>query len=46
MLLSKCGVWESNKLSFIKNQEASALSNHLELKSLLSKFRWYFDLKI
>ena len=32
MLLSKCGVYDSKKLKFIKEQEASGLLSCLEIK--------------
>ena len=32
MLLSKCGVYDSEKLKFIKEQEASGLLSRLEIK--------------
>ena len=37
MLLSKCEVWNSKKLKFIKEQEASELLSSLEIKTPLSK---------
>ena len=37
MLLSKCAVCDSKKPKFIKEQEASGLSNRLEIKTPLNK---------
>ena len=37
MLLSKCGMWDSKKSNFIKDQEASGLLNSLGIKTHLSK---------
>ena len=37
MLLSKCAVWDSKKLKFIKQQEASGLLSSLGIKTHLSK---------
>ena len=36
MLLSKCVVCDSKKSKFIKEQEASGLSNRLEIKTPLN----------
>ena len=37
MLLSNCAVYDSKKLKFIKEQEASGLLTSLGIKSSLSK---------
>ena len=37
MLLSKCGVYDSKKLKFIKEKEASGLSSSLGIKTILSE---------
>ena len=39
MLSSKCAVYDSKKLKFVKQQEASRLLGSLEIKSSLSKTR-------
>ena len=37
MLLSKCAMFNSEKLKFVKEQEASRLLNNLEIKTPLNK---------
>ena len=37
MFLSKCQVWDSKKLNFIKEQEASELLSSLGIKTPLNK---------
>ena len=37
MILSKCAIYGSKKLRFIKNQEAKELLSNLGVKTLLSK---------
>ena len=37
MLLWKCEVWDSKKLKFIKEQEASGLLSNLGIKAPLNK---------
>ena len=37
MLLSKCGVYDSKKLKFIKEQKASGLLSRLEIKKPSAK---------
>ena len=37
MLLWKCEVWDSKKLKFIKEQEASGLLSNLGIKTPLNK---------
>ena len=37
MVLSKCAIWGSKKLRFIKNQEAKGLLSNLGVRSRLSK---------
>ena len=37
MLLSKCAMCNSEKLKFVKEQEASRLLNSLEIKTPLNK---------
>ena len=37
MVLSKCAIWGSKKLRFIKNQEAKGLLSNLGVRSPLSK---------
>ena len=37
MMLSKCSVWGSSKLKFIKNQDAKGLWSNLGVRTPLSK---------
>ena len=37
MVLSKCAIWVSKKLRFIKNQEANGLLSNLGVRTPLSK---------
>ena len=37
MLLSKCQVYDSKKLTFIKDQDASGLLSNLKIMTTLSK---------
>ena len=41
MFLSKCAVYDSKKLKFIKEQEASGLLSSLGIKIPLSKIPYY-----
>ena len=44
MLSWKCAVWDSEKLRFIKNEEASGLLSNSEIKALLSKIPILYDI--